>query len=535
MAGKKTGKRLLTWVLVLVMALSLLPLNALAEDVWDIEYNEIRIYLDEATNNDLKALKEVLPNQVRIVSPNYPSMIEGMRPCIYNRSSRYWGTKNNLYKVTANDITSIDLVGDKAVSGSNKISILMREDETYKVEVSEGYHKGVTKHDSYPYLRIDISKRPPEPPKAPDAPNYDNLKTLIGDITVNCTNTEATHNKSKAYALIKDSYTSDGVKGDAENGYTYTVTINSQKYAEQFDVDTNKAHDPKDGTATVTLEYKNNAWLVKSGTPIVFNVECNAQPELPTPATVTLSDAEGNSLIKKHLTVNGDGLAEDTDFVVEITPKTEKEHGIIPNNLLAGTTSTVGTVTNNTFTSDFSFSDQNGNTTSLTFSAPGEYTFKVTEKNLGVEHMQYDDTEYTMTVNVTKDADENKLNAAVSFTEDGQTDSTGSITFNNTYKTPTYPVYVYAFFAHDNTPLTGDVTVNGKSIEWNEDANKYQEYFVTLGVYQNGTTKEPTADATGLDLEALKGKKCELFDGDGSGTKNGVALTDITSFPLPLR
>ena len=33
MAGKKTGKRLLTWVLVLVMALSLLPLNALAEDI----------------------------------------------------------------------------------------------------------------------------------------------------------------------------------------------------------------------------------------------------------------------------------------------------------------------------------------------------------------------------------------------------------------------------------------------------------------------------------------------------------------------
>lgn len=32
MAGKKTGKRLLTWVLVLVMALSLLPLNVLAAD-----------------------------------------------------------------------------------------------------------------------------------------------------------------------------------------------------------------------------------------------------------------------------------------------------------------------------------------------------------------------------------------------------------------------------------------------------------------------------------------------------------------------
>ena len=32
MAGKKTGKRLLTWVLVLVMALSLLPLNVLADE-----------------------------------------------------------------------------------------------------------------------------------------------------------------------------------------------------------------------------------------------------------------------------------------------------------------------------------------------------------------------------------------------------------------------------------------------------------------------------------------------------------------------
>ena len=35
MAGKKTGKRLLTWVLVLVMALSLLPLNALAANYSD--------------------------------------------------------------------------------------------------------------------------------------------------------------------------------------------------------------------------------------------------------------------------------------------------------------------------------------------------------------------------------------------------------------------------------------------------------------------------------------------------------------------
>ena len=279
MAGKKTGKRLLTWVLVLVMALSLLPLNALAKDVWSTEYGWIRIYLDDATKNDLEALNG-MSKQVRIVSPKYPSTKDGMRACAPR--SNYWWTENNVRKVTANDITSIDLAGDKAIGSSNKISIPIRGNETYEVTVSEGYHKGHGRLDSYHYLRIDISKRTPEPPKAPDAPNYDNLKTLIGDITVNCTNTEATHsNKSKTYALIEDSYTSDGVKGDAENGYTCTVTINSQKYVEQFDSDTGAVHTPKDDTATVTLEYKNNAWLVTSGTPIVFKVVCDATPADP--------------------------------------------------------------------------------------------------------------------------------------------------------------------------------------------------------------------------------------------------------------
>ena len=52
MAGKKTGKRLLTWVLVLVMALSLLPLNVLAVGGPET---------DGGSGMDFK--KELLPNQ----------------------------------------------------------------------------------------------------------------------------------------------------------------------------------------------------------------------------------------------------------------------------------------------------------------------------------------------------------------------------------------------------------------------------------------------------------------------------------------
>lgn len=52
MAGKKTGKRLLTWVLVLVMALSLLPLNALAANRPETD-----------SSSGMNFTKELLPNQ----------------------------------------------------------------------------------------------------------------------------------------------------------------------------------------------------------------------------------------------------------------------------------------------------------------------------------------------------------------------------------------------------------------------------------------------------------------------------------------
>lgn len=115
---------------------------------------------------------------------------------------------------------------------------------------------------------------PPTPDK-PTAPGEDSLSGLIGNITVNCTNDKAAHElKTKGYALISGSYTTGEVEGDAENGYTCTVTINSQKYVEQFDTNTRTVHDPKGVNATVTLKYTDNGWTVESGAPVVFDVAC---------------------------------------------------------------------------------------------------------------------------------------------------------------------------------------------------------------------------------------------------------------------
>lgn len=114
---------------------------------------------------------------------------------------------------------------------------------------------------------------PPKPDK-PTAPGEGDLSGLIGQITVNCTNEAATVPNSKSYVLIAGSYTTSEVEGDAENGYTCTVTINSQKYVYAFDGETNAAHDPKDASATVTLKHTDNGWAVESGAPVVFNVAC---------------------------------------------------------------------------------------------------------------------------------------------------------------------------------------------------------------------------------------------------------------------
>ena len=116
-------------------------------------------------------------------------------------------------------------------------------------------------------------------PAKPTAPSHDDLSNLIGNITVNCTNNAATHTpKSKGYALIADSYTTGNVEGTADTGYTFTVTVDAEKYVTQFDTDTGAAHTPKDGSKAVTLKYENNAWTVKEGKPVSFDVACVAQP-----------------------------------------------------------------------------------------------------------------------------------------------------------------------------------------------------------------------------------------------------------------
>ena len=64
-------KRLCAWLLSLVMIISLLPTTALAaeeNDVWSTAYDEIRVYMDDATKADHDNLEGILPKQVRLMN-----------------------------------------------------------------------------------------------------------------------------------------------------------------------------------------------------------------------------------------------------------------------------------------------------------------------------------------------------------------------------------------------------------------------------------------------------------------------------------
>lgn len=88
MAGKKTGKRLLTWVLVLVMALSLLPLNALAK-------------LDTGHKIDVTFTVLYVGDEFRI-GYNYGSSEKTQFVCQY--STPHSDTAYNNYTIAISDI-----------------------------------------------------------------------------------------------------------------------------------------------------------------------------------------------------------------------------------------------------------------------------------------------------------------------------------------------------------------------------------------------------------------------------------------------
>ena len=247
-------KRLSAAILSLVMIISLLPTMALAAEennVWSTAYDEIRVYMDDATKADHDNLEGILPKQVRLYTSK--ALLDEYVFCMPGGS--YWEYSNRLnlpkYKVTANDITSIDLVRDKATGHSPTISIPIEGNTKYKVTVSQQHHQGdiILGHEvgGYDYLRIDITRR------TPHTVTYE----FSGNVGVN--------------------YPSSVTPPEDKNTYTETSVVDLKQPAKTTVAD---KKDGQDGTWTF------KGWTLPDG--VTFTDDTHAKFTMPdTKVTVT--------------------------------------------------------------------------------------------------------------------------------------------------------------------------------------------------------------------------------------------------------
>lgn len=321
---------------------------------------------------------------------------------------------------------------------------------------------------------------PPKPDK-PTAPGEGDLSGLIGNITVNCTNGKAAHElKTKGYTLISGSYTTSEVAGDAENGYTYTVTINSQKYVEQFDTDTGAAHDPKGVNATVTLKYTDNGWTVESGAPVVFDVACVTEivpPEKPTPPT---DEIGGATVAVKCITGHGD-----------LSWK------------IGSSTFTVGEVTGD---------DTTGYTCTVTVQAEVYVNaFNSNKKANGVKHTLADDAEKTFTMTYVNGAWTRPTNPAV--------------TFEVKCEEELFPVHLVIYRNGDTSKAYKDVALESQpkghviDLSTIDIADYYTGNYEFYGWYDDGLfniyKSDPANPPAGLKEKTVNGwtnLKCMVYD-----------------------
>ena len=530
MAGKKTGKRLLTWVLVLVMALSLLPLNALAEDI-PAEYRPTIEWTDDWAARDHSLTVEVVH--------------EGNFLGTTSRTDKHLSATVKL----SND--SIEVYHSEATGGTySRISKL------FTFIGTKGYLKLYTRSTAghtvtVKYIFNDDSGKTKAPVE--EQVKYQNEKTFpLAEKNYSCTfnvtsgNAEAkkdalgrlavtggtepsvvtvTYTPEDNFIFIDKYYDNGGIfsKWDGENiklnGYKF---VENNKLAEKSVIADSDLTSDMEGYRFLTVTNKDGSTAVYDFSYAVMIPKTLGSTKVKL--TDVWYDRDEGDWYYSHLNRSSKlpvGNEGGINFCYNTVHSENSAHHLFQLVETVAPTCTEGGYS--LYKCAYCAKEQRDQTAALDHDW-GSWTHDAATTG----------AESTHTRICTRDASHTETEPCT-FTEDNGTFTCNKCNYNyGTYTAPTYPVYVYAFFAHDDdTPLTGEVTVNGKKIEWNEDANKYKEYFVTLGVYPNGTTKEPTDGNTRLDLEALKGKKYELFDGTGSGTKNGVALTDITSYPSP--
>ena len=165
-----------------------------------------------------------------------------------------------------------------------------------------------------------VAKNPNPQPTKPTKPTANDIPGIVGNdaVKVHCTNDKANHANDKSYGLMPNSYTVSEVEGNAKNGYTCTITVQSEKYVNDYNASINVNH-KLDGSSTGTIKLKWNEtdkkWVVDSALPVVFDVKCETQepptdnpPTAPKPENTSepvFSELIGDKVVKVECTTTG--------------------------------------------------------------------------------------------------------------------------------------------------------------------------------------------------------------------------------------
>ena len=120
-------------------------------------------------------------------------------------------------------------------------------------------------------------------PVDPAKPSEEDIKNLLVEnvVKVDCINSSVDH-ADQTYPLLDGSFSVGDVQGSASS-YTCTVTVNAAMYVAEYNK-TISGHSLSTTDTTpksITLAYDGTKWVAQTATPIVFNVVCDETPDDP--------------------------------------------------------------------------------------------------------------------------------------------------------------------------------------------------------------------------------------------------------------
>ena len=234
-------KRLIAFLLVLIMVLGMLPVSALAAD-------------GDATRYTYHLIHEF----------NYVG-----------------GTRWDIQATTAAESYQIDV--NKGKPTRNGYTFLGWADDADATTAQ--YHGGdkITLTKDNPTKTIYAVWKENTPP-VPDKPGKGDFEKA-GLVSVECSTKPADHAK-ETYDLKNDTFTIGEVEGNATDGYTCEITVTADSYVSSY-VATHGAHTlTGDNTKKFTLTWVSGKWVAKES-GVTFYVECDqtetpVEPKAPT-------------------------------------------------------------------------------------------------------------------------------------------------------------------------------------------------------------------------------------------------------------